>query len=279
VNCTKAIIAVGGFGTRRLPIAKAIEKCMLPIGNRPIVDYLVDDCLQAGITDIIFVVSEQSEQIRTYYGHNTLLEGYLALNNKQAALEQVIALRQKAKVRFVVQDARQPYGTSVPLWLARDHIQPGEAFLFMYGDNVFYNPDGSSEVAAFLRQAQSANTPSALLAVEVPHERVSQYGILATRQKGGVELYEHIVEKPQPKDAPSNLNNAGLFLLQDSIFSYVQRSIEQSPQVEKYLTDAVNWYAAGGNDVAVIRAHGEYLDCGVMEGWLYANQRVLADSP
>lgn len=71
---TTAIIPVAGWGSRRLPITKAIEKCMLPIGNRPLVDYVVQDCIAAGITDIIFVVSEGSEQLQRYYGHNQALE-------------------------------------------------------------------------------------------------------------------------------------------------------------------------------------------------------------
>src|SRR5687767_1023195 len=97
----KAIIPVAGYGTRRLPITKAVEKCMLPVGNRPIVDYVVEDCLKAGITDIIFVVSEQFEQLQNYYGNNELLEEYLKGKGKTAQLQEVRELARKAKFHYV----------------------------------------------------------------------------------------------------------------------------------------------------------------------------------
>lgn len=83
MKCTKAIIPVAGWGTRRLPITKTIEKCMLPLGNRPVVDYAVQDCIAAGITDIYFVVGEQSTQIRDYYRSNVDLNDYLKRNGKK----------------------------------------------------------------------------------------------------------------------------------------------------------------------------------------------------
>src|ERR1044072_794397 len=94
--CTKAIIALAGFGTRRLPITKSIEKCMIPIGNRPIIDYVVENCLNAGITDIIFVVGEQSSQIRTYYGNNEALDAYLQQKGATQQAEELRAIAGKA---------------------------------------------------------------------------------------------------------------------------------------------------------------------------------------
>ncbi len=273
--CTKAIIAVAGYGIRRLPITKAIEKCLIPVGNKPIIDYVVDGCIKAGITDITFVVSEQSEQIRTYYGHNKQLEKYLGLNKKDKVLQEVSELATKANFRFVVQDDRQPYGTSTPIWLARDCVEPGEQFLFLYGDNIYYNEDGSSAVADFLEQANAAGTKAAMMAVEVPRKLVSHYGIVAVEKRDNLEIYQKIVEKPKIEEAPSNLNNAGCFLVTSEIMPYVAQSIAHSPQAEKYFIDAVNWYSQAGNDIVVIRTKGEYLDCGTVEGWLHANNRIV----
>lgn len=271
----KAIIAVAGFGTRRLPATKAIEKCLIPIGNRPIVDYIVEDCIKAGITDIVFVVGEQSDQIRTYYGHNDMLESYLERQGKTQQQKEIAGLATKARFRFVIQDRHQPYGTSTPLYLAKDLLAPDEPFLFLYGDNVFYNEDGTSAVADFLAKAAATNLEAAMMAVEVPHDMVHHYGIVDVEMRSGREIYRKIVEKPVPAAAPSNLNNAGCFLLSPAILPFVERSLKDSPQEERYLIDAVNWFAAAGNDVAVIRTNSEYLDCGTMEGWLYANNRIL----
>lgn len=275
--CTKAVIAVAGYGTRRLPITKAIEKCLIPIGDRPIVDYIVEDCIKAGIKEIIFVVGEQSDQIRTYYGQNRMLEDYLLAGGKHEALEEVRKLATKADFHFVVQDRKQPYGTSTPIWLAKDLIEPGERFLYLYGDNIYYNEDGSSAIKAFLEDAKEADTAGAMMAVEVPHDQVSHYGIVAVEERNGREMYQRIVEKPKPEEAPSNLNNAGCFLVGADIFPLVEKSINDSPQQEKYFIDAINWYAEAGHELAVIRTKGEYIDCGTVPGWLHANNRMLGN--
>lgn len=277
IPCTKAIIAVAGFGTRRLPATKAIEKCLIPVGNRPIVDYIVEDCVRAGITDIIFVVGEQSDQIRTYYGHNDMLEAYLERHRKTDALHEVRDLATKARFRFVIQDRHQPYGTSTPVWLSKDLVG-NDPFLFLYGDNIYYKPDGGSTIAAFLAKTHAAQAKAAIMAVEVAPERVSSYGILDVEERDGTEFFCKIVEKPSPEAAPSNLNNAGCFLMNPAIMPFVERSMEDSPQQERYFIDAVNWYAEAGNQVAVIRSDCEYLDCGTVEGWLHANNRIMGNA-
>ncbi|HSW65803.1 MAG TPA: sugar phosphate nucleotidyltransferase [Bacillota bacterium] len=273
---TKAIICVAGYGTRRLPITKAVEKCMIPVGNRPIVDYAVENCIKAGITDIIFVVGEQSEQIRTYYGRNQALEAYLVAQQKTAALDSLSDLEAKAVFHFVTQDREQPYGTSVPIWLARDYIQPGEQFLFMYGDNLFYQEDGNA-VADFLHDIRGSGANCAMMVNEVPYDTVSRYGIVATETRGAHEFFQYIKEKPAADEAPSNLNNSGCFLLSSDIFTFVERSMhEPDPTLHEHLfTDPINWYHDAGHDIAVGRLKGEYLDCGSLEGWLYANNRVV----
>lgn len=276
MRCTKAIIAVGGFGTRRLPITKAIEKCMLPIGNRPLIDYIVDDCLQAGITDIIFITGEQSSQLRAFYSPNQLLEDYLARLHKTKELEAVSQLSVKARFQFVTQDQNQPYGTSVPLWLTRHYIAPNEPFLFLYGDAIFFQGDGSA-IQDFLQAAHATRQTTALLTTPVPASEVSKYGIVATKQQGDVQLFDFIVEKPDPKDAPSNLNNAGCFLLNPTIFPFVERSMQANGK-EQFFTDALNWFHEAGNEIAVITSKAEFLDCGNVDGWLHANNRILEAS-
>lgn len=238
---TKAIICVAGYGTRRLPITKAIEKCMIPVGNRPIVDYAVENCIKAGITDIIFVVGEQSEQIRTYYGHNQALEDYLIAQRKTAVLDSLSNLEVKAKFHFVTQGKEQPYGTSVPIWLARGSINPGEQFLFMYGDNLFFQEDGNA-VADFLHDVSHSDTNCAMMVNEVPQESVSRYGIVATEARGAHEFFRYIKEKPAPEEAPSNLNNSGCFLLPYDIFAFVERGMrEPDPTLHEHLfTDPLN---------------------------------------
>jgi UTP--glucose-1-phosphate uridylyltransferase len=274
MKITKAIIPVAGYGTRRLPITKAIEKSMLPIGNRPIIDYIVDDCIKAGIENIIFVVGENFEQLKTYFGRNELLEEYLEGKGKIAQLEEAKALSQKAKFHYIVQDQHQPYGTATPLWLCRDMVKPGEHFLYISGDQFYYQADGGSEAAHLIESARQAGTETAMLAVEVPHEEVYKYGIVKTRHEGDVELYESIVEKPTVEEAPTNLNNGTFWLLNDAILPCVETYMDEDRDSEYMITDIANSFVNQGHTMAVVHAKGEYLDGGSVEGWVHANNVV-----
>lgn len=272
---TKAIIPVAGYGTRRLPISKAIEKCMLPVLNRPIVDYIVQDCIKAGITEFYFVVNEGASQIRTFYTRNEKLESYLKRHGK----EEMVGLLQPptgCNFHFIEQPLGRDYGTTVPVWLCREYIKPEENVLVIMGDQFFFNRDGQSEAAHFLHRAQQAGAESAMLAVEVPHEEVSRYGIVSVRPDGDHEMYVSIVEKPSVDEAPTNLNNASFYLLDHKMFEFVQAGMQKLNHGEHYITDVLNDYVAAGNPVAVIRNRGEYLDCGNVDGWLYANERLAA---
>jgi UTP--glucose-1-phosphate uridylyltransferase len=271
---TKAIIALAGLGGRRVPITKAIEKCMIPVGNRPIVDYLVDACIAAGITDIIFVVGEQSHQIRTFYGHNQMLEDYLVQNHKLDALEEISNLKTKARFHFVTQGADQPYGTSTPLWLARDYVREGERFLYLYGDNMHYRADGGSVIADFVQEALASGVETAMMVNEVPHDQVYRYGVVATDERDGKLFFRYIHEKPKVEEAPSNLNNSGVFILNHEILDKVRRSMEDTSH-ERYVIDAINYHHEDGHDIVVVRSTGQWLDCGSVEGWLYANNVVV----
>ena len=126
MTVTKAIIPVAGWGTRRLPITKAIEKCMLPIGNRPIVDYVVRDCLAAGINDIYFVVGESSTQLQLYYEENGALDAYLIANGKENLLPLVKPPRE-VRFHYITQPADGKYGTALPISVVMPEIEHGES--------------------------------------------------------------------------------------------------------------------------------------------------------
>jgi len=266
---------MAGYGTRWLPITKAIEKCMLPVGTRPVIDYIVEDCIRAGINEFIFVVGEEFDQIRRYYGQNQILEEYLLSRGQTEELEAIRSLGKNVRFHYVVQDQYQPRGTAVPLWLCRHLIKPDEKVLYVSGDQFFYREDGTSEFTDFLTQAEHAGTPSAMMANEVPWEEVSRYGIVEFKERNGTKVLDKIVEKPKREEATSNLNNATCWLFDNGIFRFVEENLEQEFEHEHYVTDAANAYAAAGNDIAVIRVKGEYMDCGTPETWLRTNNRLI----
>jgi UTP--glucose-1-phosphate uridylyltransferase len=276
VKCTKAIIPVAGYGTRRLPITKAIEKSMLPVLNRPVIDYVVEDCIKAGITDIYFVVSGEAQQIRDYYSRSQQLESYLHTAGKDSVIPSVQP-PQNVTFHFVEQDtsAGAPYGTAIPVVLCRKFITPDEHVLVLMGDDFIYNPDGSSEAVRLLEQVQGAGGGSALLGVEVDPQAVSGYGVIAAHTQNGQMIYDYIQEKPAVGEAKSNFINVSKYLLEPAFFTYLDAAVQKDMDgAEYYITDPLNDYVADAHTVFVVPAKGTYLDGGTVEGWLHANNFV-----
>lgn len=269
---TKAIIPVAGWGTRMLPITKAIEKCMLPVGTRPVIDYVVQDVLRAGIKDIYFVVGEQSTQIQNYYRSNIQLKDYLIRQGKEDKLP-LIAPIEGVSFHFIVQPSTGGYGTSIPVGLASEYIEADESALVIMGDNIFHRTDGGSNAADFVELVEQAGEVAGLLGVPVPEADIPKYGII---EKDADSRFVQIVEKPSIEDAPSNLNNASFYLFPKEVFELARKLPANPTRGEYEITDAINAYVQNGGQIVVGEAKGEYLDCGSVEGWLHANQVVLA---
>lgn len=275
MSVTKAIIPVAGWGTRRLPITKAIEKCMLPIGNIPVIDFVVQDCLRAGITDIYFVVSGEAEQLRNYYSRNITLEAHLSQKGRDDIID-TIRPPEDVQFHYVPQDMDDDrYGTTVPVWLCRDSIKEDEQVLVIMGDQFFYRRDGGSNAADLISLVSGSGLKVGLFGVPVPLEEVQKYGVIEKDERG---YYRRIVEHPKPDEAPSNLNNASFYLFDNVMFDYFAQDMELPHTGEYMIIDPINRYVNDGNNIIVGEAKGEYLDAGTVDGWLHANQVVLAES-
>jgi UTP--glucose-1-phosphate uridylyltransferase len=244
---------------------------MLPVVDRPVVDYVVDDCLRAGITDITFVVGAMSEQIRTYYGHNRWLERHLERQGNTQAAVALGEIATKARFHFVEQEPNE-YGSTAALWAARNRVRPNEPFLFLIGDCFLWRPDGSSAMTDFVAEADARNLDNAMLVFGVPDDEVSKYGIVATEERDGQEYFSYVQEKPKVEDAATRLANTGIYLLR-GVWPHVERGMTH-PGKERYFTDPLNWHHEAGAEIGVIRLNGEYLDTGTPEAWLQTNLRV-----
>ena len=268
---TKAVIMVAGWGTRMLPITKSIEKCMLPVGKRPVIDYIVQDLRGAGITDIYFVVGEQSTQLQSYYRTNIPLNDYLKRSGKQDLLPLVGAIK-GLNTHFVVQTSTGKYGTSVPAGLVNEFIGSDEAALYVNGDNFFYRTDGGSCAADLVALCTQKGTAAGLLSNELRLEQIVRLGIVEKDANGN---FVRIVEKPAPGEVTSNLNNSGYYLFPKAIFE-LATTLPANPKRNEYeITDAINAYVAQGNAIAVGVAQGAYMECGSVEGWLTANNHIV----
>lgn len=268
----KAIIPVAGYGTRRLPITKAIEKSMMPLLNRPVVDYIVQDCIKAGITDIYFVTGKDAIQLRAYYSGHTALEEYLKQRGNEAKLAS-IKPPDGVNFHYIEQDqTAEMYGTTVPVWLCKDIVSEDESVLIVMGDQCLYRQDDGSDIADLIDSVEAAQTHAGMVAVEVSPDHVSNYGILGLKDGN---IFSHIVENPSVDDAPSNLNNASIYLVPASFWKYVEQGMERKSDGEYKITDVLNDFANSGHSITVSTAKGTYLDCGSLEGWVEANNYLL----
>jgi len=267
---TKAIIPVAGWGTRRLPITKAIEKCMLPVGNRPIVDYVVRDCIKAGITEIFFVVNRGSTQLRQYYSENQQLNEFLQIHQKQDLLE--LAHPPKSVFfHFIEQDPNQKYGTAVPVAAAVSQLKKGDSAAVLMGDDFVYNHDGSSELARLI--AATPEGGNSLMSTENNEEDLSRYGVIDFNEDTGA--FEKIVEHPPAGQAPSNQINISKYVLNYDMLLRIYNYCQLDISGEYFIIDPISQYVLDGGVLTVHKAQGEYMDCGNVHGWLHANQTIV----
>ena len=271
---TKAIIPVAGWGTRRLPITKVIEKSMLPVGNRPLVDYSVQELIEAGVTDIYMVVSNTEPcQVREFYSDNIVLNDYLISRGKGDRVALTKTLPDHVKIHYIAQDANSKYGTAVPVAMAAEEYNLNEPVIVYMGDDFIWNPEGESAATSLINSLQS-ETDSAILGVEIPKEKVDKYGVLEV-QDGKLT---NVVEKPSVEEAPSNLINVSKYILSADLLQKIVNYVNEhdfGPTDQEYMiTDPIYDYIKQGQTMRVASTSGQYLDGGSVEGWVHANNVV-----
>ena len=271
---SKAIIPVAGWGTRRLPITKVIEKSMLPVGNRPLVDYSVQELIEAGVTDIYMVVSNTEPcQVREFYSDNIVLNDYLISRGKGDRVALTKTLPEHVKIHYIAQDANSKYGTAVPVAMAAEEYNLNEPVIVYMGDDFIWNPEGESAATSLINSLQS-ETDSAILGVEIPKEKVDKYGVLEV-QDGKLT---NVIEKPSVEEAPSNLINVSKYILSADLLQKIVNYVNEhdfGPTDQEYMiTDPIYDYIKQGQTMRVASTSGQYLDGGSVEGWVHANNVV-----
>ncbi len=215
----KAIITAAGFGSRFLPITKTFPKEMLPIVDKPIIQYLVQECADAGIEEVIIVASptEVTKFEDYFYGRATSIRTLMIRQNKLDRWDKVEKVFQLPKITVVPQDESYPYGNGRPILTVKDLVNDGP-FVVMFGDDIVL-----SEVSAVTQMIKefNQNPCDGLLAVqEVDDDEVNRYGIIKIKD-GTDDHVETVIEKPSLEDAPSNLASYGRYILTPKIFDYL----------------------------------------------------------
>ena len=271
----KAVLPVAGFGTRVLPATKAIPKEMLPVVDRPAIQYVVDEALEAGIEHIVFVTGRNKGSIEDYFDIPYELEVALEAKGKKAILEQVKQTTLPAgSASFVRQQS--PLGLGHAVWCARD-IVGNEPFAVLLPDVLV---KGSPSCLAQMVEAYDKVGGNIVAVDQVPMDRVSSYGVIAPKgndRDGRLIEMTGMVEKPPVADAPSNLKITGRYILQPEVFGLLE-SQGKGAGGEIQLTDAMARLMATQSFTAVEYA-GVTHDCGDKIGLLRANVALALKRP
>jgi UTP--glucose-1-phosphate uridylyltransferase len=268
----KAVVSTAGFGSRFFPVSVAVNKSLLPILNRPVIDYLVRELVAADVQDIAFVTMPGDDQIRRYFEESDWVRDYFFNRGWQDKYEPLAELYGNlADVRFtwIEQPVDGKYGTAIPGLLAREWIGDSDWFL-LSGDDVILRSDGGSDLADLADAHAAAGTDAGMQVTEVPWDRVSRYGVVKVREQNGIRLLDGAVEKPARKDAPSNLASISRFLLGPDFFDALDE-LKPDDKSGEYLSIAALINYAQDHSVLVHTITGEYHDCGQPNGWLQAN--------
>jgi len=249
---TKAVITDAGFASRFLPITKTIPKAMIPLGPKPIMQYVVEECVVAGISDVIIVATPEGKPVYEDYFYNPVEKVYkqLAEHGKLDRFESVREVLEMANVTVIEQDPGLPYGNGSPIASARPYLNEDEAFVALYSDDIVLGGDGA--VGSLMRAFERCPDADAIIAVqEVEGAEIEKYA--SVKFKPGSEELEQLIEKPKVDVAPSQLASYGRYLLTPKVFEYlIPENIGKDDEL--WTADAIDRLARDGGKVLVAEA-------------------------
>jgi len=262
----KAIFPVGGLGTRFLPATKAMPKEMLPVVDKPLIQYAVEEAQAAGIEEFIFVTGRSKTAIEDHFDHSYELETTLRERGKDAQIAAVNSwMPRPGQIAYTRQQV--PLGLGHAVWCARNLIGD-EPFAVLLADDLIL---AETSCLKQMVEAQSKVGGNMVAVMEVPHEHTNRYGIVdVARDDGRLVAVKGVVEKPAPASAPSNLSIIGRYILQPDVFDRLAH-IGRGAGGEIQLTDALAELIRGGKPFHGLRFDGKRFDCGDKVGFLEAN--------
>lgn len=272
----KAVFPVAGLGTRFLPATKAQPKEMLPVVDKPLIQYAVEEAYSAGIRHMIFVTGRNKRAIEDHFDTAYELETELEVAQKHALLNLLRSVQPKdMNCSYVRQPRSLGLGHAV---LCAEHLVGNEAFAVLLADDLMVGPPGGQPVLAQMTEQFDRLQQSVLAVQEVPAEQTRRYGIVAAEViSPGLMKVQKIVEKPAPDVAPSRMGVAGRYILTPKIFRHIR---EQASGVggEIQLTDGIS-SLLGEESVYALQYQGKRYDCGSKEGFLEATVELALQHP
>lgn len=268
----KAVIPAAGLGTRFLPYTKAQPKEMLPVLDKPAIQYVVEEAVESGCREILIVTGRGKRAIEDHFDRNVELEDYLRRQEKLKELEQMLKVGNLANIMYVRQ--KEPLGLGHAISCAEQYVSK-EPFAVLLGDDICIDGDPCTKQLINVFHERNATV---LAVQEVPRSKISSYGIV-TGSKIGKNLYrvEDIIEKPSPDGVKSSLATIGRYVFVPEIFENLKTA---KPGIggEIQLTDAVRSLLKG-EEVFAVHFKGRRYDIGDKLSWLTANIELAAEKP
>lgn len=260
----KAVFPVGGMGTRFLPATKALPKEMLPVVDRPLIQYAVEEAIEAGIEELIFVTGRGKAAIEDHFDHSVELQSILQEHGKTDMLEIATSMMPKAgSIAYTRQ--QEPLGLGHAVWCARNLVG-NEPFAVLLADDLIMS---KTSCLKQMVDAQARTGGNMIAVMDVPREHTNRYGILSPgSEDGGLVEVKGLVEKPDPANAPSNKAVIGRYILQPEVFDLLERQ-EPGAGNEIQLTDSLA-AMIGDKPFHGLSFEGTRFDCGDKLGFLQA---------
>ena len=269
----KAVFPVAGLGTRFLPATKAMPKEMLPIVDKPLIQYAVEEAIASGIEQIILVTGKNKEAIEDHFDHFCELEHTLMARSKDDLLKEIILMVPESGT-FIYTRQNEPLGLGHAIWCAR-HIVGNEPFAVLLADDLMKSK--KPVLGQMIEQFETLQS-SMVCIEEVPNKKTASYGILdADPPQNRLTKVRGLVEKPNPESAPSNLAIVGRYLLTPEIFDILEKK-EKGTGGEIQITDAMARLLES-QSVYGYQYDGVRFDCGSKAGFQKANLAYALDRP
>lgn len=262
----KAILPVAGMGTRFLPVTKASPKEMLPIVDKPVIQYIVEEAVASGIEEIIFVTGKGKRAIEDYFDGDPDLIRLLEMKNKQKELREIKKLENIAKIVYVRQS--EPLGDGHAILCAEHCVAKGEDFAVLFGDDII---DGSVPALRQLIDVYNKNKTSVIGVQIINGKEIENYGVVGGEpNKWGEGIVDELQEKPKQEEALSNLGIIGKYVCTYNVLEAI-RSGSAGRDGELRLIDGFKFLLKNGERIAAKVIEGTRYDTGSKIGWLRAN--------
>ena len=265
----QAIIPLAGLGTRLLPLTSVFAKELLPIHGKPGIEYILDECIEAGIKEIVFIISKKKQMIKNYF-HNDSFYKKIIKKKKDPRIinEYKKILKYKKMIKFVYQN--EPLGTGDAVLKTQKFVKD-KFFLMLLPDDLIIKKNCSKSIINVHKRYKS----SVIASMSVRKKSVSRWGIFNLKKRLDEKnfLIKSLVEKPSIKDAPSNKAVIGRYILPRNIFLKLKK-IKPSKGGEIHITDAIQELINENEKFIAHNFVGKYLDCGTMKGYIHSSKEI-----